>query len=99
MLYPDEDEMKKKETLPCQGERIIAMSLSAQAQGLKTLDEEEGAKGIQRRPDVTHELYPELHCKSHRSECLTELKPMIPLRGGRERREFVTAGPIKLACH
>lgn len=85
--------------LPCQGKRVIAMSLSAQAQGFETLKEKEGTKWIQRRPNVTHELNPELHCKSDRSERFTELKPMIPLRRRRERRKFTTVGPVKLACH
>lgn len=85
------------DNIPRQCQCVIAVSLTAKTKRLETLDEEESSEGIQCGTYVAQEFDTELHRKCNRSKRFAKDQPVITLRRGRERREFSTASPVKLA--
>jgi hypothetical protein len=69
------------------------MPLCSQAQGLETLREKEGTKGIQRRPNITEKFSSDFNGSS--TESLAELQTMVTLR---RLSEFSGLCPVEFTC-
>ena len=74
------------------------MPLCSQAQGLETLQEKEGTKGIQRRANITEKFSADFNGKRSSTESLAELQTMVTLRRLSESREFSGLCPVEFTC-
>ena len=81
----------------CEKERIVRMPLRAATERLETLQEEERAKGVQRRAEVAQDLDADFDRERDGPERLAELEPVVPLRGLGEVREPARLRPVELA--
>lgn len=82
----------------CQGQRVVAVALAAQAERLEALQQEEGAEGVEGGPDVAQGLGAQLDGVRDGPECVGESEPVIPLGGFGEPGELPRLFPVELAC-
>jgi hypothetical protein len=78
-------------------QRILAVPLPPQTEGLKTLKEQESAKGVQAWAQVPEKLCAHFDCKCNFAKGLGEDEPVIPLGRVGEAREFSRLGPVEFA--
>jgi hypothetical protein len=91
-------EIEKWKFVLRESQSILTMSLPPQAERLKTLEEEERAKGVQARTQVPEEFCAHFDCECNLAKGLGKDEPVVPLRGASEAREFSGLGPVKFAC-
>jgi hypothetical protein len=83
---------------PGQSQRVGGVALNAQAEGLETLDQLEGAEGVQAAADVTQDLDTHADRERDGAEGLVELQAVVSLGGLVELRETLgVLAPVELA--
>lgn len=88
----------RKACKPGEGESVLAVPLSAQAEGLQSLEEEECAEWVQGGADIAQELGANKDGVGSGTKGLTEFEPVITLSRFCESREFARLCPIEFAC-
>ena len=73
------------------------MSLGTKTEGLKTLEKQERAEGVETSAKVSQDLDPDLDRKRDRAESLAELQAMVPFRRLGEVGEPPRLRPVELA--
>ncbi len=84
--------------IPSKSKSVVRVTLRAQAEGLKTLEEEERSEWVEGSSEITKDLYASFDDECDGPEGLAELETMVTLRGLCEGREFPRLGPVELAC-
>ena len=82
--------------VPRERERVVAVALCAEREGLEAHQEEERWEGVERGSEIAQDLHAQLGREREVAERVRKLEPVVALGGSGEGRE-APGGPVKLS--